>query len=59
MRIRFHVHGVFAQFADVNVKGREVGCKSHRDHGEIRLAVMNCSQRGNACLADETCKGLF
>jgi hypothetical protein len=50
---------VFAQFADVNIERGEVAFKSNRDHGEIRYALMDGPQRGDARVTDEASESLF
>ena len=59
MWVGFHIPGVFAQLADVNVKGRKILGKTVGDHGEIRFTVMQRAERGNARGTNEASKGLF
>ena len=58
-RIIFHVRRMFAQSADMDIKGREIFGKTVRYHREIWFPLMQCAKRGDACLTDEAGKGLF
>ena len=58
-RVVFHVRGVFAQSADMDVERRKILGKGIRHHRQVGFAIMQCTQRGNACRTDEASKALF
>jgi hypothetical protein len=59
MRIRFHVPGMFAQLADMDVEGGKVIFMRHSDHRLVRFPLMDGSQHGKARFLEEVGKGFF
>ena len=58
-RVVFHIRGVFAQLADVDIESRKILGKCIRDHREIWFAIVQRAQRGDPRGANKMGESLF